>query len=151
MRGVWLQVSLLMLLPAATAPAQTTDDFAALADRHKGSRVMVMLDSGESATGRLAGSTTETVTVSFAHRELVYQRKNVDTIYRRGTAVKKGMLIGVLAGAALGVVAISSGGNDDYTQAAAGLLVPFGFLVGTGVGAAIPTTRVIFNAGRVSW
>jgi hypothetical protein len=150
MRGVLLQVSLFSVLLTTTAAAQATDDFATLADRYKGSRIVVRLDSGESANGRLLRSTLDTLTLGVPQDELVYQRRNVEVIYKRGTAIKKGMLIGVLSGAALGLVALSTGG-DDYTQAGAAFLVPFGFLVGTGVGAVIPTKRVIFNAGHASW
>ena len=151
MRGVLLHASIFSLLLATTAAAQATDDFAALADRHKGSRILVMLDSGESANGRLLVSTPDTITLGVSRSELVYQRTNVEAIYRRGTAIKKGMLIGVLTGAALGVMGLASAGDGDYTQAGAAILVPLGFLIGTGVGAAIPTKRLVYQVGAVSW
>jgi hypothetical protein len=149
MRGV-LFLSFFNLLLTTTAAAQATDDFATLADRHRDSQVTVVLDSGETAMGRLLRSTPDIVALGFARSELVYRRENVDAVYKRATAVKKGMLVGVLSGVALSLLAVASD-QGDYSQAAGVVLVPLGFLIGAGVGAAIPTKRLIYEVGGVSW
>jgi hypothetical protein len=84
---------------AQTAPA-AADDFSALSRLRT---VAVVDDTGQETTGRLVRVTSESLTMKVEGRERVFDRAHITTVHEVGDSLTNGMIVGLLAGGALGV------------------------------------------------
>ena len=155
-------VMTLVSVPEAFAqtPSGTPDDFSGLS---VGRTITVVPDKGWPIRGRVRSVTPDRLTLGVKGRDIVFDRSNVVSAFERKTAAKKGMIIGLAVGGGIAIAGLaSSRSGDDYAQAAAGMFVILGLGIGAGVGAMIPTKRLLYEkpkgatsgAGlqmRVSW
>jgi len=91
---------------ARTASAQSApagQDFGALAATR--TAIDVISDTGEQTRGRLLRFDANSLTMESHHREITLDRQHVAKVYQRGDSLKNGMLIGLAAGAGLGMFA----------------------------------------------
>lgn len=115
---------------------------------HLGERtVSVIDDSGYDIRGRLLLFTPDTVTVEVNGREMVIERKNVAAVYERGNSVKKGMIIGLLSGPALGLAAAATDGPSAEVAIFSVIISAMGVGVGAAIDAMIPGKRLIYKRG----
>ena len=148
-------------VPAAAQEPATT--FNALAGRvATGATLTVATDDGSKVTGRLV-SLSDAVIVLDGGGGQTIPAQGVKTVAARGKRpVMKGFLIGLAAGAALGILSVATADDCDPTAgmactfaagvefAGAVLLTAIGAGVGAGVGAAMPrSTTVVYRAPAV--
>jgi hypothetical protein len=106
------------------------------------------------------------LTITVEGRDLVFDRQHVRTIYERGDSLKNGTIIGLLAGATLGIVAGVGGtdcggffeavrsctGGEKVRLAAvsAGVFGAVGVGIGAGIDALIRGRRLLYERPRPS-
>lgn len=138
---------LLLVLTASTAslraqaPARTFEELRTRLTLMEGESIEVIEDSGTSYRARLAGITERAllITTNGVRRDLAESQVR-EIRYRRPDKLWNGMLIGLGAGVAAALVAISGecGSNDSECSAiTAAAFVPLFAGIGLGAGAAI--------------
>ena len=127
-----------------------------LAQIRSGAKVQVIEQSLKSAAGRFVRFSTTDLTLKVGNKELVVPKDEVYRVTVNGKNRKRNMLIGLAAGAAMGVivgVASPELGTGTCSQGSCidagtvSLLAVAGGALGTGVGAALPAAKTVYRAG----
>ena len=126
---------------AQTAPGGA-EGFSALLG---GNDIIVIDDSGRETKGELLRFTPENLTLAVKGREVAFDRQHVAAVYERTNGVKKGMILGLLSGPALGLAAAITGDADALVVLGAVVFSAIGFGVGTAVDAMIPGKRLVYE------
>jgi hypothetical protein len=156
-----------MSVASAQPLPSSSEDFSAMT---RGRELIVVEESGVENTGRLLRVTPDTLTMTIRGKTHTFPRQQVTAIFERGDSVKNGTVIGLVAGAAIGLTAGASkstcGRNNvgfglitaylDYSPCTLNERVGQGLregallgLLGAGIGAAvdavIPGRRVLYQ------
>jgi hypothetical protein len=155
MRVRSLAAVVLVLLLAPAAHAQAPESFAALPLRvNLGDTLTVVTDDGRRTRGRLIGITpAELVLRTDRARSVSLPAAGIREVAKRGRdSLTNGALVGLGAGAALGLAGGLMGWDDTGNPAGSYALLFAGFFsgVGTLVDAAIRHDTIVFRAPAVS-
>jgi hypothetical protein len=123
----------------AKGSAQTPVDWSAINSVPSGNKLTVKLKNGQTAEGKFAGSSNDTLSLSVNGKSMDVKRDEVRSVYHvTGNSATQTTLIGLVLGAGGGTAIglAGSGGNDSFDKidhaATAGLAV-----IGAGAGATI--------------
>jgi hypothetical protein len=139
---------LFSLVAGAEALAQPAPRQAGFGGLIGGRTITVVDESGRQTKGRVLRFTPDQLTLSVQGSEVSFDRQNVTAVYEHGNSVKKGMIIGLLSGPALGFAALVTEGGDPYLLPATVLFSAMGFAVGTAIDALIPGRRLVYASSK---
>ena len=147
-RSQSLPLALLMNLCAmSVASAQPTDGAGDLSTLVGAGRTFIVVDAaGQETRGKALRFTPEQLTMMVGAAEVSFDRQNVTAVYERTNSVKKGVIVGLLTGPALGLASVIGGEPvDAYTAFGTLLFSGIGVAVGAAVDAMIPETRLVYQ------
>lgn len=147
----WCIVMLVSVAGCASAPpARSFADVPGRID--VGTRVSVVTKDGEAAAGRVETIHAQALAIVADGARREFPAERVERITRKKRHVGRGMLIGLGAGTAVGVIGGSATGSSGaiVDALAAGTSVLVGMLLGTAagavVGALVQTDRTVYLA-----
>jgi hypothetical protein len=138
-----------LTLAAVPLPGEGRGSWEDVLGLKPGRKVQIVLTNMTSYQGRLVSVSDSSISIEVRQNSMRFERENVHRVTRRGSRGKntlRGAAVGGLTGFVIGSIedrGPSESGEGDLGKK---LFGGIGLLVGTGIGAAVPTGSTVFRS-----